>query len=240
MIVAKLGAKTVGVVHINNHLQFIGYCQGVDGSSQEVNVYIDDKLIDTISSDKFVQKIDDIYDVGNSSFIYNLDDKYYDMKHEISFKAKLDGEELMNSPISTISKEHNQFYLYYFAYSLATQKLDTLELDLEARKNKIGIFNISEHFDDKDMVEFLNQYLKENQYKKLTIYYLREIEVEIIKELFTDVLTQVEFILPTNLKDIVNSCGVYVYNQEYKFPILDKFLKDSKYNITMMNYKSLK
>lgn len=240
MIVAKLGAKTVGVVHIDNHLQFIGYCQGIDGSIAKIDVYLDDKIIDTIVSDKFVQKIDDIYDVGEYSFVYDLDKKYYDKKHIISFKANLDGVELLNSPISTMSKDQEKFYLYYFAYSLSQQNVDALKIDNSKRENKIGIFNVGSHFDDEDMIAFIIKYLQNNSQKKLVIYYLRELEVDRLKKLFSEVISQVEFILPLNLEDIVNSCETYIYNSEYKFPILDKFLEDSKYNILNKNYKSLK
>ena len=63
MLVPKSNQKTYGVLHPKNYFSFIGFCKKVNSEEiQKVDIYLDDKLIDTISADKKLQKIEDIYD----------------------------------------------------------------------------------------------------------------------------------------------------------------------------------
>ena len=52
--------KTYGVLHTENYFSFLGFAKKVGSDEiQKIDVFLDDKLIDTIEANEFIQKIDD-------------------------------------------------------------------------------------------------------------------------------------------------------------------------------------
>jgi hypothetical protein len=110
MILPKNNQKSYGVLHTENYFSFIGFCKKVNSDEiQSVDIYLDDKLIDTILADKKLQKIEDIYDIEGFGFTYNLEEKYIGRKHKVSFKNTETKEELQNSPYTLINNSHERF-----------------------------------------------------------------------------------------------------------------------------------
>ena len=78
--------KTYGVLHTESFFSFLGFAKKVGSDeTQKIDVFLDDKLIDTIEANKFIQKIDDMYDVESKAFTYNLPLQYIGKKAIISF-----------------------------------------------------------------------------------------------------------------------------------------------------------
>ena len=103
--------KTYGVLHTESFFSFLGFAKKVGSDEiQKIDVFLDDKLIDTIEANEFIQKIDDMYDIENKAFTYNLPTQYIVGKRAIiSFKNHHSGEELINSPYTLIDKNHEKF-----------------------------------------------------------------------------------------------------------------------------------
>ena len=102
--------KTYGVLHTESFFSFLGFAKKVGSDEiQKVDVFLDDKLIDTIEANEFIQKIDDMYDVESKAFTYNLPTQYIGKKAIISFKNHDSGEELLNSPYNLIDKNNEKF-----------------------------------------------------------------------------------------------------------------------------------
>src|SRR5574344_1642975 len=111
--------KTYGVLHKESYFSFVGFAKKIGSEeAQQIDIYLDDKLIDTIKADKFIQKLDDMYDVENQAFTYNLPTKYMGEKASISFKNHNSQDELLNSPYTLIDKNHEKFNEAKFLHSL--------------------------------------------------------------------------------------------------------------------------
>ena len=112
--------KTYGVLHTENYFSFLGFAKKVGSDeTQKIDVFLDDKLIDTIEANELIQKIDDMYDVESKAFTYNLPVQYIGTKAIISFKNHDSGEELVNSPYTLIDKTHEKFNEAKFLHSLS-------------------------------------------------------------------------------------------------------------------------
>ena len=56
-------SKTYGVLHTESFFSFVGFAKKVGSDEiQKIDVFLDNKLIDTIETNEFIQKIDDMYD----------------------------------------------------------------------------------------------------------------------------------------------------------------------------------
>ena len=112
--------KTYGVLHTENYFSFLGFAKKIGSDEiQKVDVFLDDKLIDTIEANELIQKIDDMYDVENKAFKYNLPSEHIGKKAIISFKNHDSGEELLNSAYTLIDKNHEKFNEAKFLHSLS-------------------------------------------------------------------------------------------------------------------------
>ena len=79
--------KTYGVLHTESFFSFLGFAKKVGSDEiQKIDIFLDDKLIDTIIANELIQKIDDMYDVESKAFTYNLPTQYIGTKAIISFK----------------------------------------------------------------------------------------------------------------------------------------------------------
>lgn len=106
--------KTYGVLHTENYFFFFGFVKKIGSSeSQKIVIYLDDGLIDTMEVNKFIQKIDDMYDTENKAFIYNLSTEYIGKKATTSFKNHDLQDELLNSPYILIDKNHKKFMEFH-------------------------------------------------------------------------------------------------------------------------------
>ncbi|PRN00860.1 hypothetical protein [Aliarcobacter cryaerophilus] len=112
--------KTYGVLHTESFFSFLGFAKKIGSDEiQKIDVFLDNKLIDTIEANEFIQKIDDMYDVESKAFKYNLPSEYIGKKAIISFKNHDSGEELLNSPYTLIDKNHEKFNEAKFLHSLS-------------------------------------------------------------------------------------------------------------------------
>ncbi|WP_141052033.1 hypothetical protein [Aliarcobacter cryaerophilus] len=111
--------KTYGVLHTESFFSFLGFAKKIGSDeTQKIDVFLDNKLIDTIEANEFIQKIDDMYDVESKAFKYNLPSEYIGKKAILSFKNHDSGEELLNSPYTLIDKNHEKFNKAKFLHSL--------------------------------------------------------------------------------------------------------------------------
>ncbi len=120
MIIPKRDAREYGAVHIDNYLTFIGFCKKVSSEdSCSVDIYMDGKKLDTVVADKCIENIENIYDIQGHCFKFDLEEKHFDKSHLLEFKASENNEELVNSGIQTIDKNHEKFEEFKLANSLS-------------------------------------------------------------------------------------------------------------------------
>ena len=209
--------KTYGVLHTESFFSFLGFAKKVGSDEiQKIDVFLDDKLIDTIEANEFIQQIDDIYDVENKAFKYNLPSEYIGKKAILSFKNHDSEEELLNSPYTLIDKNHEKFNEAKFLQSLNEPISE--EIQKMYSPNSIGFLATKENLEDE---EFMN-YIKE-----LTT---RFPEVELKGFCFDKIqninnslnINGVKFIVVNSIGTLIPQIQIFISN--YKNPVLSNKL----------------
>ena len=148
--------KTYGVLHTESFFSFLGFTKKVGSDEiQKIDVFLDNKLIDTIEANGFIQKIDDMYDVESKAFTYHLPSEYIGKKSTISFKNHDSGEELLNSPYTLIDKNHEKFNEAKFLHSLSEPLSE--ELKNMYKPNSIGFLATKENLEDEEFVGYIKE-----------------------------------------------------------------------------------
>jgi len=172
MIIPKRDAQYYGAVHIDNYLTFTGFCKKVDSDEIcDVDVFVDGKKIDTLKADKKIGKVEDIYDIEGHGFEFELSDEYFEKSHTLEFKAS-SGEELVNSKIQTINKNHPKFNEYRFLHSLSNVDVEKVK-DLYC-KDAIGFLAIEENLNDKDFMEYIRELMEKFPDVAFKAFYFNE------------------------------------------------------------------
>src|SRR5574344_1659421 len=151
--------KTYGVLNTEDCFSFIGFAKKIGSDeTQKIDVFLDDKLIDTIEANEFIQKIDDMYDAESKAFTYNLPVQYIGKKAIISFKNHDSGEELLNSPYTLIDKNHEKFNEAKFFNSLSEPLSE--ELRNMYQPNCIGFLSAKENLEDEEFLEYIKDLME--------------------------------------------------------------------------------
>lgn len=180
MIVPLKNAKTYGVLHTENHFSFLGFSKKVNSEEiQKVDIYLDDELIDTIVADKHLQKIEDIYELEDFGFFYNLAEKYIGQKSVISFRNHETKENLQNSPYTLIDKAHPSFNEFSFLHSL-TLPVDENKIKDIYCPNSIGFLATEENLEDEEFIGYVKELMLRFPTSKFKAFYFENNEKELI------------------------------------------------------------
>ncbi len=203
--------KTYGVLHTESFFSFLGFAKKIGSNeTQKIDVYLDDKLIDTIEANKFIEKIDDMYDVENQAFSYNLPTEYIGKKATISFKNHDSQDELLNSPYTLIDKNHESFNEARFIHSLN----EPISEDLKNmyKSNSVGFLATKENLEDDEFVEYINQIMNDfPAYKFVALYIDKNLTKEIKNKFGNNSLELIEL---KDKKDIFANLEVYLSNYQ--------------------------
>lgn len=203
--------KTYGVLHTDSFFSFLGFAKKIGSDeTQKIDVYMNDKLIDTIEANKFIEKIDDMYDVENQAFSYNLPIEYIGKKATISFKNHDSQDELLNSPYTLIDKNHESFNEARFIHSLNEPISE--ELKNMYKSNSIGFLATKENLEDDEFVEYINQIMNDfPAYKFVALYIDKNLTKEIKNKFGNNSLELIEL---KDKKDIFANLEVYLSNYQ--------------------------
>ncbi|RBQ32718.1 hypothetical protein CRU92_03100 [Arcobacter sp. FW59] len=200
--------KTYGVLHTESFFSFLGFAKKIGSDEpQKIDVYLDDKLIDTIEANKFIEKIDDMYDVENQAFTYNLPLQYVGKKATISFKNHVSQDELLNSPYTLIDKNHEKFNEAKFMHSLNEPISE--ELKNMYKPNSIGFLATKENLEDEEFVEYI-EYISDNfKNNEINCFYYSGApnSNKILKN-----IQNIKFIFINSIKDILPNIEIYIHN----------------------------
>ena len=110
--------KPYGVVE-DDFFTFRGFCKEINSDKIcDVDVYMDDKIISTISANKSIEQIERKHKIEGHGFEFELDEKYFDTSHYLTFKSRVKGQEFKNYKIQTPGKNNIEFTEYLFGNSL--------------------------------------------------------------------------------------------------------------------------
>ncbi|WP_418181125.1 hypothetical protein ACNSOL_05190 [Aliarcobacter lanthieri] len=236
--------KTYGVLHTENFFSFLGFAKRIGSDeAQKIDIYLDDKIIDTILANKFIQKIDDMYDVENQAFTYNLPSKYIGQKAIISFKNHDTQDELLNSPYTLIDKNHEKFNEAKFISSLNEPISE--ELKNMYKPNSIGFLATKENLEDEEFVGYIKELMERFPDLKFKAFYTNSQDIKNNKKS----LKFIEFIYSSEIKDIIKNIEIFIFNNYKvnleievfsKIKIFCKNILALHSNFSIPNYKSLK
>jgi len=211
MIIPKRDAKYYGAVHIDNYLTFTGFCKKVDSEEIcDVDVFVDGKKIDTLKADKKIRKVEDIYDIENHGFLFELEEKYFEKSHLLEFKAS-SGEELVNSKIQTIDKNHPKFNEYQFFYTLS-KSIDKNQISNNTYHNGIGFLAIESELNDCNFVEHIKYILENLPMIDFYVFYFRVEQCSKLQEIFKDQYKRFILTKVNNVFDIVHKVGYFTFS----------------------------
>lgn len=217
-------AKSYGIVHTENYFSFLGFCKNVNNDEiQKVDVFLNDKLIDTIDADKNLQKINDLYDTNGFSFVYYLPEIYVGEKHEISFKNHETKEELQNSPYQLINKSNPHFNELSFLYSL-TLPIDKNKINDIYCPNNIGFLATEENLADEEFVQYIKEIQKKFSNVEFKIFYLKDKQKRLAIEIFKD-LDNTQFIIPKNIYHINENCLIWLSRNDLISLTIRKYVR---------------
>ncbi|WWW11944.1 hypothetical protein V7P26_00650 [Arcobacter cryaerophilus gv. pseudocryaerophilus] len=235
--------KTYGVLHTENYFSFLGFAKKVGSDeTQKIDVFLDDKLIDTIEVNEFIQKIDDMYDVENKAFKYNLPSEHIGKKAFISFKNHDSGEELINSPYTLIDKNHEKFNEAKFLHSLSEPLSE--ELKNTYKPNCIGFLATKENLEDEEFMEYIKELMERFPNSKFKAFY---INLQVIKNK-KDTFKFIKFISISDIADVVKDIEIFIFNNykvNLEIEVFSKIRISCKNilafhsNFSIPNYKSL-
>ncbi|WP_148570521.1 hypothetical protein [Aliarcobacter cryaerophilus] len=204
--------KTYGVLHTESFFSFLGFAKKVGSNEiQKIDVFLDNKLIDTIEANEFIQKIDDMYDVESKAFTYNLPIQYIGKKAIISFKNHDSGEELLNSPYTLIDKNHEKFNEAKFLHSLEGN-FDNEKIQNINPKDSIGFLATEDNILNKDLIKLINVFLEQNLETRFKAFYFNNQQKKLISEKFNKYLSQIDFIIPKDIYDLASSTSIYIHS----------------------------
>lgn len=204
--------KTYGVLHTDSFFTFLGFAQKIErDETQKIDVYLDNKLIDTIEANEFIQKIDDIYDVENKAFKYQLPIQYLGQKSTISFKNHDSQEELLNSPYTLIDKKHEEFNEAVFVHSLEVN-FDTEKIEKLNPKDSIGFLATEDNLLNEDFIKLLNTLFEKSLDTRFKAFYFNKEQKKLISEKFNKYKSKIDFILPKDIYDIASNTSIYIHS----------------------------
>lgn len=235
--------KTYGVLHTENYFSFLGFAKKVGSDeTQKIDVFLDDKLIDTIEANEFIQKIDDMYDVESKAFTYNLPTQYIGTKAIISFKNHDSGEELLNSPYNLIDNNDKDFNEAKFLHSLSEPLSE--ELKNTYKPNCVGFLATKENLEDEDFMEYIKELMEKFPDVEFKGFYTNLQDIKNKKDTFKFI----EFISISDIADVVKDIEIFIFNN-YKvtleIQLFGKIRESCKNilafhsNLSIPNYKSI-
>ncbi|MCT7528300.1 hypothetical protein N5T79_04025 [Aliarcobacter cryaerophilus] len=222
--------KTYGVLHTESFFSFLGFAKKVGSDeTQKIDVFLDDKLIDTIEANEFIQKIDDMYDVENKAFKYNLPSEYIGKKAIISFKNHHSGEELLNSPYTLIDKNHEKFNEAKFLHSLNEPISE--EIKNMYSPNSIGFLATEENLADEEFVGYIKELMVRFPDVEFKAFCFNYNEKELLKELYS---IDIENIIISNITQMTEKINVFIHTINH-INLVPNLLKQNICNIWFIN-----
>ncbi|PLY06396.1 MAG: hypothetical protein C0625_09670 [Arcobacter sp.] len=216
--------KTYGVLHTENYFSFIGFCKKVNSEEiQNIDIYLDDQLIDTILADKKLEKIDDIYDIEGFGFKYNLNEKDIGSKSTISFKNHITQENLQNSPYELMDKTSQGFNEAIFLHSLSQANNDNKIKDIFC-PNTIGFLATDINLNDSSFMNFIHDL----KVRFPSIKFVGFTYESIPRTTYDIHIEQIN-----SLIELVSKCSIFISNRylnyDHKILLLEKVLVKSDF-----------
>ncbi len=223
--------KIYGAVESESYITFTGFCKKIyETTQQSVEVFIDEKKVETLLANEKISHIEDKYEVFDTNgfcFTYKLPKEYIGQKHKLEFKTQ-NGEQLLHSPMHTLDKFSPLYNQAMFIESLN----QPLKYDFKKEgytKNALSFIVIEENLSDEAFIEFVLEMCKKHEELSLTLFYFNEHQKNQATKQFKQIKNK-QFINPSNVEEIIKSSEIYVHNviEEFRFTINEEYYNKVK------------
>lgn len=212
MIVAKNNQKTYGVLHTENYFSFIGFNKNASNDKvQQIDIYLDDILIDTITADKHIKELEDIYEIDGFGFEYILPNEYIGEKKIISFKNHTTQKDLQNSPYELLNINHPKYYESKFITN-TFRKLNIRNFENSFKKDCVSFIGNEETIKDKEFIDYI--VLIHNTFKnfQINIFYFNQEEKYLITNKFINLSIKINLIMLSDIQQIIDNTEFFIFN----------------------------
>lgn len=231
MLIPAKDAKSYGAIHVDNYLSFIGFCKKVDSEDiQTVDVYLDNKKIHSIQADKNIEKIEELYDIENHAFKYELPEEYIGKVYLLQFKCS--EEELVNSPMKTISKDNPKFNEYRFLHSL--EKVNPEEVKDLYCPNSIGFLATEENLNSSIFIQYIKELNIHFPNLEIKAFYSKRSQENILLQIFDNIKMIPLLTISQMIKEI--EFFIWDLNNKIDLNLVKFFLKNCNQIYTIFNY----
>lgn len=207
-------AKIYGAVETETFMTFQGFCKKIyDTTQQEIEIFIDDKKIDTLLANEKIPNIEDKYEVFDTNgfcFNYKLPKEYIGGKHKLEFKT-LDGEQLVHSPIVTVDSSNEKYNEYLFLESL-NEPIDTEKIKDIYCPNSIGFLATEENLEDEEFVQYIKELIIRFPNVEFKAFCLNDEQKKLGKNIFLN--NKINFLIPQNIYEIAKEIEIYLCSQK--------------------------
>lgn len=219
MLVPTREAKCYGAIHIDNYIEFTGFCKKVDSNDpQTVDIYLDGKKIESLLANQNIEKISRIYDINNHAFKFILNDNYFDKSYLLEFKVGNDS--LVNSPIKTIERFQEEYNIHKFKFSISNLEHNDLNVSLG---DKIGFLGIDENLNDEQYIALLKDLAINYNNEKFCMFYFDSNQKQKAQEIFQE-YANISFEIISDIKEMIKNLKIYICNV---------FVKKENYNLEL-------
>lgn len=207
-------AKIYGAVETETFMTFQGFCKKIyDTTQQEIEIFIDDKKIDTLLANEKIPNIEDKYEVFDTNgfcFNYKLPKEYIGGKHKLEFKT-LDGEQLVHSPIVTVDSSNEKYNEYLFLESL-NEPIDTEKIKDIYCPNSIGFLATEENLEDKEFLDYIIQLMQDFPKVHFKALIFNQNSTTNVEEKFNQ--QSLDIVVLSDIINIFHNVEVYLSNND--------------------------
>jgi len=211
--------KTYGAVHCKNHISFFGFAKKIGNSkTQIVDIYINDKLINSIKANKFIQEIYNIYDLEKYAFSYTLPkNEHIEYGNTISFKNQDTQEELLNSPYTFTLTSNEYRFLQSLEEPLSKEFQDI------CNTNIIGFLASKENLNSTLFVKYIQKIMHDFSSFNFKAFYINEEDKNLIKKYFN--INSLEVTQLSHINTLFSNIEIFLANNlnNMDFSILNYF-----------------
>jgi len=203
----KINDIVYGAVHDTHDFRYSGFCKKVRSDDvQSVDVWIDGEKVETLTCDKRIEKISNIYDKKGFAFQYKLPDGCIGEKCKISFTCN--GQELENSPMVTIAKDDSKYNEYRFMKSLGENDVEEKIKNLYC-KDSIGFFATKENLADEEFIGYIKELYARFPEVTFKAFYFNNEQKEILKFIFKNEIDRLKLHIPKNILDVAKEIEIF-------------------------------
>jgi hypothetical protein len=163
--------------------------------ASKIEVYLENKKIDTISCDNFTATKARVFDVDMRGILYDVPDEYLDKSDKIIFKDAKNGNILPGAFVSVFRKDDEKYNELSFMQSLK-ESVDETMIAGNYTSSTIGFLATKENLEDVAFINYISELQKYFKDTKIIAYIIHNTlmdEIEPFEKIMIQNVSQLEY-----------------------------------------------